>query len=111
MTGERFDELTRSLGAPHTRRRFVGRLGLALGIGSVAALGLSLGAAGAARGITPACARLGQAGDVCCPGLVHDVDGVCRYPVGANCRDDADCIDGAACLPTPGRLGMTCQAA
>lgn len=115
MSDARFDDLTRRLaggmGGRSTRRRFMARIGAAVGLGGAALLAGSLGAA-AAGGIRPACSRLGQAaGRGCCFGLVEDVDGVCRVPLGGACREGSDCAAPAtACVSGGGRLGAFCEA-
>ena len=111
MTGQRFDELAKSLGASSTRRSVLKAFaGTALG-------GLLMRGdrrdAGAANK-RPACARLHEAcsaSTVCCSGAGTCVNGECCKTTNARCSDDSDCCasDGNVCRPSsPGDVLQVC---
>lgn len=107
---QHFDTLTKQLNETQSRRSVLARIFGALVIAITALFLGQASHAKAARGITPACARLGQpvSGTICCQDLAADTDGICRVPVGGNCREDDDCVGAALCVHKTHGLGAIC---
>ena len=127
MDGQRFDDLTRVLGASLTRKRLVSLLAGLLGAGAVAAFDDSVSAKKrgrkhrqrdggkiAAQG-SSGCGAPCQSSTECqgCPFAVCD-DGVCATQCLTTCLEDSDCLSSTCvchdgfCACTDGNCAPTC---
>ena len=109
MTGQHFDDLTKSLGRSGTRRSVLKGLAATVLGGMLTRVDRRAASAATSR---PACRRLHEtcsSSSVCCAGNGTCNSGVCCVATNGRCSDDSDCCEGSGNVCRPAHPGDVLQ--